>query len=108
MKACTAVHLGLAPNVAAVAAHDASHRSQADAGTGKVVCAVQALEDAEQAVGKAHVEAGAVVTHGECVSFPVLALERLQRLAWEDGQSAEQVAQRVLEAVELLARPARF
>jgi len=37
-----------------------------------------------------------------------VAFERLQRLAWEDGQSAEQVAQRVLEALELLARPARF
>jgi len=36
-----------------------------------------------------------------------LALERLQRLAREDGQSDEQMAQRLLDAVELLARPAR-
>jgi len=37
-----------------------------------------------------------------------LALERLQRLAREDGLSNEQAALRVLDAVELLARPARF
>lgn len=35
-----------------------------------------------------------------------VALERLQRLAREDGQSADDAAQRVLAAVELLARPA--
>jgi response regulator NasT len=37
-----------------------------------------------------------------------LALERLQRLAREDGQSTEQMAQRLLDAADLLARPARF
>jgi DNA-binding response OmpR family regulator len=36
----------------------------------------------------------------------VTALERLQRLAREDGHSVEQAAQRVLDAMELLARPA--
>ncbi len=36
-----------------------------------------------------------------------LAHERLQRLAREDGLSAEHAAQRLLDAVELLARPAR-
>jgi two-component system, response regulator PdtaR len=35
-----------------------------------------------------------------------MALEQLQRLAREDGQGVEQAAQRVLDAVELLARPA--
>lgn len=37
-----------------------------------------------------------------------VALERLQRLADEDGIAVEQAAQRVVDAVELLARPARF
>lgn len=36
-----------------------------------------------------------------------VALERLQRLALEDGQSAERAAERLLEAMELLARAAR-
>jgi response regulator NasT len=36
------------------------------------------------------------------------ALDRLQRLADEDSQTAELAAQRLLEAVELLGRPARF
>ena len=35
-----------------------------------------------------------------------LALERLHRIAQEDGLSLEQQAQRLLEALELLARPA--
>jgi hypothetical protein len=35
------------------------------------------------------------------------AAERLQRMAREDGHSVEQTAQRVLDAVELLARAAR-
>ena len=35
------------------------------------------------------------------------ALERLQRLALEDGHSVEQAAQRVLDAAELLARTAQ-
>ena len=65
MKARAAAGLGLGPDVAAVAAHDALHRRQADAGAGEVVGAVQALEDAEQPVGIAHVEAGAVVAHVE-------------------------------------------
>jgi AmiR/NasT family two-component response regulator len=35
------------------------------------------------------------------------AAERLRRVAREDGQSVEQTAHRVLDAVELLARAAR-
>ncbi len=36
-----------------------------------------------------------------------LALERLERLAREDAQSVERVSERLLDAVELLARPGR-
>ncbi len=36
-----------------------------------------------------------------------VALERLQRLAGEDGQSTEHAAVRLLDAAELLARPGR-
>ena len=48
-----------------MAAHDALDRRQADAGTRKVVRAVQALEHAEQAVRETHVETGTVVVHRE-------------------------------------------
>ena len=61
VKARAAAGFGFGPDVAAMAAHDALHRRQADAGAREVVGAVQALEHAEQAVGVAHVEAGAVV-----------------------------------------------
>ena len=48
-----------------MAAQDAPHRGQADAGAGELGGAVQALEGAEQPAGEAHVEAGAVVAHEE-------------------------------------------
>jgi len=47
-----------------------------------------------------------VLMHRHGLSRAV-ALERLQRLAREDGQGAEQMAQRLLDAIDLLARPAR-
>ena len=73
VKARAAVDLGLGPDLAAMAAHDAPHRRQADAGAREVAGAVQALEHAEQAVGEAHVEAGAVVAHGEACRLAVAA-----------------------------------
>ena len=48
-----------------MAQDDAAHRRQADAGARELAGAVQALEGAEQAIGEAHVEAGAVVAHRE-------------------------------------------
>jgi response regulator NasT len=57
------------------------------------------------------------MTPGEAMAIGVLmqrhslargqALDRLRRMAREDGQSVEQTAQRVLDAVELLARAGR-
>ena len=80
MEAGTAVHLGFAPDLTAVAAHDAPNRSQADAGAREIVRTVQALEHAEQPVCEAHVEAGAVVAHGERVGLARAPFERDQRL----------------------------
>jgi hypothetical protein len=45
--------------------HDALHRNQADAGTFKVLRAMQALKDSEQFVDIIHVEADAVVPNHE-------------------------------------------
>ncbi len=61
MKAAAALHLGVGPYLSAVTPHDAPHRRQADTGALEVICAVQALEDAEQPVREPHIEAGAVV-----------------------------------------------
>ena len=46
-----------------MAAHDPLHRCQAHAVAGEFTAAMQPREDAEQAVGRAHVETGAVVAH---------------------------------------------
>ncbi len=45
--------------------HDALHSNQADAGTFKVLRAMQALKDSEQFVDIIHVEADAVVPNHE-------------------------------------------
>ena len=55
----------LGPDPAAVAADDALHDRQPDAGALEVAGGVQALERLEQLVGVAHVEPGAVVAHEE-------------------------------------------
>src|SRR5439155_9352863 len=65
VKARAAVDLRLGPDIAAVAAHDAAHRCEADPGALEIGRAVQALEHAEEPIRKAHVEAGAVVAHRE-------------------------------------------
>src|SRR6185312_4295664 len=52
---------GIDPDPAAVASDDPLDRGEADAGAGKLLVAVEALERTEQAVGVLHVEAGAVV-----------------------------------------------
>src|SRR5882762_607246 len=54
---------GIGPNAAAVLAHDALHRRQADASPWKLVARVKALEQAEHLLGESHVESGAVVAH---------------------------------------------
>ena len=55
------VGLGVGPDAAAVAVDDPLHDGEADAGALIVLGPVQPLEDAEQLVGVAHVEADAVV-----------------------------------------------
>src|SRR5690606_38552626 len=57
--------LATRPHLAAVAPHDAARRGEADPGARKIVAAVQPLEQPEQALGEAHVEAVAVVAHEE-------------------------------------------
>src|SRR5262249_24402147 len=54
---------GIGPDAATVAAHDALHGGQPDAGTLELLYGMQALEGAEELVGVGGVEAGAVVAH---------------------------------------------
>ena len=55
--------LRLGPDPATVFVDDALHGGQAQAVPGKLVCAMQAMEHAEEFVPVAHVEADAVVLH---------------------------------------------
>ena len=54
-----------------MALHDAPHGRQAHAVAREVVGAVQTLEEAEQAVGRAHIKTGAVVAHHHRGRFTV-------------------------------------
>src|SRR5438093_1586472 len=55
------IGLGVGPDASAVALDDALHDGQADSGPLVLLGPVQPLEDAEQLVGVAHVEADPVV-----------------------------------------------
>ncbi len=78
--------------------HDALYRGEADAGALVLVRRMQALEGAEQLVGIAHVEAGAVVAHEEGRLLPVAQQAdldaRLLGLGAELPRIADQVLQR--------------
>ena len=84
VEARAAIRLALGADRPAVAQDDAAHRRQADAGAREFAGAVQALEGAEQAIGEAHVEAGAVVAHREG--------RRLARMAQEGDPRRRGVA----------------
>src|SRR5688572_28270589 len=79
------------PDPPAVAAHDALHDRQPNTGPGELVGAVQALEDAEQLLDVAHIEADAVVAH------PVHAFRRVLASADLDARIGALAA--VLERV---------
>src|SRR5687767_6518766 len=55
----------LRPDAAAVALDDALGHGEAGAGAGVLLAGVEALEDGEDAIGVAGLEADAVVLHGE-------------------------------------------
>src|SRR5438105_1765111 len=61
----TRARAGLSPDAAAVAADDAVHGGQADAGALEFGRGVQPLEGLEKLVGEGHVESGAVVADVE-------------------------------------------
>ena len=97
MKAGALAHRAVGPDVAAMAAHDALHRGQAHARALEVAAAVQPLEHAEQPVGKAHVEARAVVA--DHIAGPAvlhLGLEAQHRLR-HLGAVLPGIAQQVLQ-----------
>src|SRR5260370_19472792 len=89
---------GIGPDAPAVPVHDALYRGEADAGALVLVRRMQALEGAEQLVGIAHVEAGAVVAHEEGRLLPVAQQAdldaRLPGLGAELPRIADQVLQR--------------
>ena len=94
MEAGAALGLALGTDFAAMAADDSPHRSKADARARKFAGAVEALERAEQAIGKPHVEAGAVVAHREARRLAGVANEgdpRRVRVAGVLPGIAEQV-----------------
>ena len=68
-----------AQHAAAVAAHEALHRGQADAVALELPRRVHALEDAEEVLGVGHVEADAVVAHEEGVLAAVVHARRPRR-----------------------------
>jgi hypothetical protein len=87
-----------------MALHDAPHRGQAHAGARELAGAVQALEEAEQTVRRAHVKARAVVAHHKgrartmrhavqrdvgaqaaCAVLPGIAQQVLQHQAQQGG-----------------------
>src|SRR5207249_5349658 len=63
MERSAFARLAFGPDPATVLVDDALHGGQAQAVPGKLVCAMQAMEHAEEFVPVAHVEADAVVAH---------------------------------------------
>ena len=63
MKRRAPARLALGPDAAAVQGHNAMRVGQADAVAGKLIFAMETLEDAEQLAGVGEIEAHPVVVH---------------------------------------------